>query len=156
MKKRILLLISIIAFTHLFAEARKVDYSFDSPQKPWDKQNVENADFAYHNPSLNAGIILSSQCEQKESEPTLEVLFRHLFIDFENKTIISQTREQLDDKEALVTELEADYGGERFRFLSVIAKRKACVYDLLLIAPPNSFDKARSDFEKIVKSFKFK
>lgn len=156
MKKRILLLVLLIALTFSLGEAQKVDYSFDSPQKPWVNQRTENADFAYHHPSLNAGMILSSRCEQKASEPTLEVLFRHLFIDFDNKTITNQMKELLDGKESLVTELEADYGGERFRFLSVIAKRKACVYDLLLIAPPNNFDEAKGDFEKIVKSFKFK
>jgi len=153
-----ILLIALVLTTLIWStsEAKKLSYSFDPPQKPWIGETQKDADFSYRNPSLGAGIIISSRCEGNAAEPPLEVLFRHLFIDFENKTVINQQKTELDGKEALTTELEANYGGERFKFLSAITKQSACVYDMLLISPPENFEKVRNDFENILKSFKFK
>ena len=157
MKKRAVLALLVLLTVGLSgAHARKVDYQFEPPGKPWVKSRAKGADFAYRNPTLNAGIIISRRCEEGIAEPPLKILFRHLFIDFEKQNITKQRQFELDGKQALLTELTAEYGGERFKFISVITKRKTCVYDLLLVAPPDRFDEVRGDFEKLLNSFRFK
>jgi len=154
--KFLMLLAVVIAIGWSTVEARKLNYSFDPPKKPWEKAKATNADFAYRHSPSNSGIIIGSRCEEGAADPPLEILFRHLFIDFENQEIASQSKIELDGKEALKTELAADYGGEHLKFLSVIVKQKACVYDILLIARPAKFGEVKDDFERLLNSFKFK
>ena len=149
-------LIAAVAIGWFTAEARKLDYSFAPPDGSWKKTRAKGADFAYIHQPTNSGIVISSRCEEGAADPPLRILFRHLFIDFETKNITSQRTIELDGKEALLTELTADYGGEHLKFISVIVKRRACVYDLLLIARPSEFDKVKADFEKLVGTFKFR
>ncbi len=82
----------------------------------------------------------------------LTSLTQHLFLQFTERTQLSQTNVSLDGREALRTEISAALDGVKKQYLVYVLKKDSCVYDFMYIAA-DSAPGSRAEFERFVQGF---
>lgn len=101
--------------------------------------------------SKNATIFFSSQCERFSDSP-LEALRAQLLNGLSDIHFLSEKRETVADREALISELLGKIDGvERFLKIMVIRKNR-CVFDGVFSSPPEEKDLA-NEFDRLAQSF---
>ncbi|MDN3515632.1 MAG: hypothetical protein NG747_14700 [Candidatus Brocadia sp.] len=129
-------------------------YTVSMPGKGWEPLKIGKEDIVLWYKQHHAMIaIISSEIENKGL--SLEMLNRHLFLGMTNKEIISKEPVLVDNQSALHTILEGKMDNNKLKFDAYIIKMGDTVYDLVYWAPCDSFEDVRSDFERMVMSFKF-
>ncbi|HEX7670047.1 MAG TPA: hypothetical protein VF395_10710 [Polyangiaceae bacterium] len=137
---------------HVF---RNDDLSFRVGGTPegWHPIDAEGALLAFRDDQAPASIAVSGRCGKDGDDVPLEALTHHLFLQFTDRTVESQTRIQLDGREALRTELSAKLDGVPKRFTVYVLKKNSCVYDFAYVAPVTSGTAGQPRFEAFVQSF---
>ena len=123
------------------------------PPAPWVPASVPDVDVAFRHPSAAATIAAFSDCEAPRRAP-LRILARRLFFGLKEREVVGQETLSLDGAEALRTVVRADQGGTPVVVESVVMRRGACVYDLVLAAPPAAYPALRADFERVAAGWK--
>lgn len=111
----------------------------------WRRLEVEGALLAFRDDAANATVALNGRCKVDGDDVPLESLTQHLFLQFTDRTLQSQSRVSLDGREALCTELTGALDGVAKKYLVYVLKKDGCVYDFMYIAavasagPPAEF-----------------
>ncbi len=129
-----------------------VRYRAEKPPAEWKPVDVDNADLAWHNPTLGAAILMNTHCEGVEDAP-LEALTQHLTIGMTEREILAQRKFMHSGREALETEMTAKLDGVQRHMELLVIKKDGCVYDIVLDAPPDRFPAARAQYERLRDSF---
>jgi hypothetical protein len=118
----------------------------------WRRLDVEDARLAFRDDSANATVAVNGRCGLDGDDVPLASLTQHLFLQFTERTLISQTKLSLDGREALRSELSAALDGVKKQYLVYVLKKNSCVYDFMYIAA-DSAQGSRPDFERFVQGF---
>jgi hypothetical protein len=94
-----------------------------------------------------------SSCEGPQRAP-LRVLARRLFFGLKEREVVEQEPISLDGAEALRTVVRADQDGTPVIVESVVVRRGACVYNMVLAAPPADYPPLRPDFDRMAAGWK--
>jgi len=134
---------------------RSDELSFRVEKTPaeWRPINAEGALLAFRDDSASSSVAVSGRCGKDGDDVPLEALTHHLFLQFTDRTVESQTRVQLSGREALRTDLTARLDGVEKHFTVVVLKKNGCVYDFVEIAPPAGGTEGRKRFDAFVDSF---
>lgn len=118
----------------------------------WRRLELEGARLAFRDDSANATVAVNGRCGLDGDDVPLASLTQHLFLQFTDRTQISQTKLSLDGREALRTEISAALDGVPKRYLVYVLKKDNCVYDFMYIAA-DSAPGSRAEFERFVQGF---
>jgi len=118
----------------------------------WRRLDLDDTRLAFRDDSANATIAVNGRCGLDGDDVPLTSLTQHLFLQFTDRSLISQTRLSLDGREALRSELSAALDGVKKRYLVYVLKKDNCVYDFMYIAA-DSAPGSRSEFERFVQGF---
>lgn len=130
---------------------RHTEFGVNSLSDRWQKKSFRHADLFFAHKDHDASIYINAQCE-KFSDSPLEALTAQNLIGMGSYTIVKQQRIMLNDREALVSEIEVNLDGVN-RFLKMMVYRKnRCVYDAVLVADTEHSDVTK-DFDDMVMSF---
>jgi hypothetical protein len=132
----------------------EVSYEVGSLQAGWRRVEVarEN-DAAWSHGKLASVVQVNASCNPELDIPH-EALTGHLMIGFTEREYESQQRVPLAAREALRTHVRAKLDGVPRELLLYVLKKNGCVYDFVLVGPPDErFDRARDDFERLVQGF---
>ena len=134
---------------------RNDDLSFRVGRTPegWHPIDAEGALLAFRDDQAPASIALSGRCGKDGDDVPLEALTHHLFLQFTDRTVESQTRIQLDGREALRTQLSAKLDGVVKHFTVFVLKKNGCVYDFAYVAPVSAGAEGEPRFDAFVQSF---
>ncbi len=140
-------------------ERGKIDheatYRFGSPGDGWQPLDQKGRQVAWFNKSLDAAILLESQCES-HGDSSLEQFTDHLRIDFRQWEIKSQEVTKLVDRDALHTIVVASIdGGVQTQMELYVTKKNGCLFDLEYVAAPASFEAGRAAFARVVAGFEY-
>jgi hypothetical protein len=124
----------------------------DTPQD-WRRIDADGALLAYRDDSAPASIIVNARCGKDGDDVPLASLTHHLFLQFTDRDIESQTALTIDGREALNTQLLARLDGVQKRFSVFVLKKNGCVYDFVHIAPPEAPETSRREFATFVQGF---
>ncbi len=114
---------------------------------------ADHNDLAWSNDASQAIVQVNSTCAA-DSDVPLTALTNHLLIGFTEREIRSQETHPLDEREALVTNVNAKLDGVPRSLLLVVLKKDGCVYDMSLITPDDaSLAAVRPAFENFVSEF---
>jgi hypothetical protein len=120
----------------------------------WKRLDVDGDDaIAVRDPATGTVITISARCGRDGDDVPLEALTKHLFIQFTDREIVSETKVQLDGREALRTELTARLDGVQRRFRVYVLKKDGCVYDFSEIATDRASAESDRVFEDAVRGF---
>ena len=150
--------IAVAALLAGCAAGRVVDGAYENPATgfriplppaPWVQVSIPDVELAFRHPSAGGTIAAFSSCEGSPRAP-LRILARRLFFGLKEREVVEQAPASLDGAEALRTIVRADQTGTPVIVESVVARRGACVYDLVLVAPPGAHPALRPAFESVV------
>ncbi|MGK5081680.1 hypothetical protein WDW37_00120 [Bdellovibrionota bacterium FG-1] len=130
----------------------------DAEHRDHENTSTEVSDVAFqakHAPSI---IALNSACRPtvETQDKSLQELTHELLLGISD---ISERNEQnltVQATPALKTTLEGKMNSKPIKVSCVVLRRKACVYDLLYMSPPEYFTETESDFDHFVASLRLK
>lgn len=135
--------------------AREASFGFGLPGPSWRAlRKVEDVQVAWVSDSLDAVITVHAQCAD-QGDSSLEQYTDHLRIDWTAWKVVEQVELRLVGRAALRTIVDAELDGVPRRNEVYIVKKSGCLFDLIYSAPPESFDKGRADFTRVVEGFRF-
>jgi len=131
------------------------ELSFRLPGTPrgYHPIDPQGALLAYRDDDAASTIAVSGRCGKDGDDVPLAALTHHLFLEFTDRDIESQTNLMLDGREALRTSLTAKLDGVEKRFDVFVLKKNGCVYDFMRVARPGPDDEGRKVFENFVEGF---
>lgn len=130
---------------------KSTEYSLQTPPQ-WEAISRGESDRAFRTPS-KAIVSVTSSCERDE-EVSLPLLTKHLLIGSRKQIFRSQSPLNIHGKEALFSDVEAQYGSKSTFLNLVVLKATPCVFDFSMVAS-NAITKTDSEtFLQWIKSFK--
>jgi hypothetical protein len=123
-----------------------------APPVGWQPVPRDGVDHAWLEPRHDAVITANGLCHG-HGDPPLGVLANDLLIDTTARRVLLEETVPLDGREArhLVVSLRLD--GVPLVYDLYVMKKDGCVYDLVLIAPPRSYDVVAEGFGTFVAGF---
>lgn len=139
-------------------EYRDKDVAFRLGPVPLNMREVKTDDarVAFQNDQAGATVAIGARCDQESDDVPLQALVQHLFLQFEDRTILSTNEFSLDGRAALRTELKARLDGVWRHFVVVVMKKDNCVYDFLHVdggGDSTTLRQSRADFSKMIEGF---
>ena len=130
-------------------------YSFSVPPTPapWRSLGVSDAALAFDDTSSGATIGVNGRCDRDGEDVPLKSLTQHLFINFTERDIHTETVVPFDGREALRSDVTAKLDGVPRRFVVWVMKKDKCVFDLMYMAPTDRFQAGIGAFDTWVKGF---
>lgn len=119
---------------------------------------TEIADVAFQSKSTSSIISLNSACRKFPETPPqdLRTLTNLIFLGITDITLRQEEPLTIQNKPALQTTIEGKLGGESMKVRSVVLRRENCIYDLVYLARPQTFEQGVHDFSQFVASLKVK
>ena len=125
------------------------------PAAPWTVVHATESRLELQHPATRAGILAHAECGDRIGRQDLPVLARRLFVGLAGREVIENGAVTLGGLPAVhaVLETRGTGGDDRMRVEAYVTKSERCVYDLVYVAPPESFAERRDDFRRVVESF---
>ncbi|MCI0483494.1 MAG: hypothetical protein L0Y78_02805 [candidate division NC10 bacterium] len=124
------------------------------PRSGWQVASSPGADLALRNAGADASIAVSASCPEQETGP-LPALARHVLFGLRQVEWLRQEPIQLDGVAGLETVVRGRVEGAPVQVRSVVIRRRGCLYDLLFVAPPETFEARGADFEAFLAGWEF-
>lgn len=126
--------------------------------KSGDINSTEIEDVAFQSKSTAAIVSLNSACrDSKEYEnKDLRSLTNVLLLGAADVTLRDEKELTVSGNPALQTTIEGKINSEKIMLRTVVIKRRTCVYDLVYVARPQTFDAHVEDFSHFVASLRLK
>lgn len=110
-------------------------------------------DLTLRHPTLGAGVMVHGTCEGNPPRRPLPLLARHLRFGLRDVEVEAQEELRLGGHPALETRWRGRLDGRPVVGRGVIVKARGCVYDLDLVARPESFEQVQTVFGRLLGSF---
>lgn len=134
-------------------QSEKLSFRTGPAAEGWERIDTSHGLLAFRGEQAHATVLVNGRCGLDGDDVPLPALTAHLFLRFTERQIDEETLLPFDGREALRTVMTAKLDGVPMRFEAVVLKKNGCVYDFVLITPPESFDSARPGFERFVDGF---
>jgi hypothetical protein len=113
----------------------------------WHEKSFIRADLYFEHEDKNASIFISSQCERVSDSPP-ESLLAQLLVGLGKYEIMSQNYLYIQDREALMAEVNITIDGVKRYLKGMIYKKAPCVIDAVFNAPKQSI--LTQDFDAMI------
>lgn len=130
-------------------------YRVTIPDSGWTVVDGSRADLELRRADGRAGMLAAAACGPATSRRRLADLERQLLLGLRERETLEEGETSLAGRRGVhvVVEGRMQDSAERVRIESYTVKDGRCVYDLLYVSPPASFESSRGDFARFVGSF---
>jgi hypothetical protein len=131
-------------------------YRVTIPGRDWAPADESPADLDVRHRATTAGIAVHAVCEGAAPRRAPDVLARQLVIGLRDRAVVERGTIEIAGRPASRVVLDARLGDSRatVRVETVTMTDDRCVYDLMHVAPPATFDATHDDFTRFVGSFR--
>lgn len=131
----------------------EADFQVGELGPEWTRLRVRDQnDLAFvHGPT--SGVIQANASCQPGLDIPLEALRNHLLIGFTEREVLEERRIQVDGREALDMHVRAELDGVPVEFRLTILKKNDCVFDMALVAAPDTFGGLEPQYEAFLGGF---
>jgi hypothetical protein len=119
----------------------------------WRAIDVDDALLAFRDDPANATVALNGRCGVDGDDVPLASLTQHLFLQFTDRDLETQTPLSLDGRGALRTEISAALDGVKKHYVVYVLKKDGCVYDFMYIEGARADKDALARFDGFVQGF---
>jgi hypothetical protein len=133
--------------------AGKVCYRMGALPAGWRVVHFESAAIGFYSQDIGGIIEANASCRDDAEATPLEALTRLLLIGYTDRSVRSQAKVALDEREALRTQVDAKLDGVPMSLELLVMKRNGCIFDLSYAAPPDRFPRGSDDFASFVHGF---
>lgn len=124
------------------------------PSADWERQDSGGADYAWFHADHLATIYADSNCRRRFQEGPLSDLLTHLTAGIAKGSPIREESMRLDDRAALMRVYDGAVDGVPVRLGAVVVNKDRCTYDMVYVAPPESFEAGWADFVTVTSGFR--
>jgi hypothetical protein len=114
---------------------------------------ASEADLALRQPQLDAGLLANATCEGKIPRRPLPVLVRHLRFGLREVRDLVEAPVELGGLAGRASRFRATLDGAPVAVQAVTLAGPRCVYDLVLVAPPETMAAASAGFAELTAGF---
>jgi hypothetical protein len=114
---------------------------------------ASDADVALRRPAADAGLMAHATCEGKTPRRTLAVLTRHLRFGLRDVRGLDEVPVVMAGQHGVRSRFTARLDGVPVAVGAVTLQGHGCVYDLVVVAPPERLPAVAGDFERFAASF---
>lgn len=118
--------------------------------------STDSSDLAYQSQRTAAIISLNSACRPASSKESLSEVSRLLFLGILDVSEREERETRVDEQPALETTVRGVLNQEPVKLRAVVVRKAECVYDLMLIARPETFSNHEADFGRFVSSLRLR
>jgi hypothetical protein len=129
-------------------------FAIAEPPASWRRIEVGHASLAFEDATSGVDVLVNGRCDRDGEDVPLRSLVQHLFIQFTDRSPIDERIEPFDGREAMRASLTAKLDGVPRRFVAWVLKKDGCVYDVLLVAPPDASEGTIGAFDAWTRSFR--
>ncbi len=122
------------------------------PPPGWERIGSD-ADLAFRRPALDAGLMAHATCGGKTPGRSLAVLARHLRFGLRDVRDLDEAPVELAGRRGVRSRFTARLDGVPVAVGAVTIEGRGCVYDLVVVAPPERFPAVAEDFGRFAASF---
>jgi hypothetical protein len=119
----------------------------------WERTETD-ADLALRPPAAEAGLMAHGTCQGRASQRALSVLARHLRFGFREVQSLDEAPVEMAGLHGLRSRFTARLDGLPVSVGAVTLQGRGCVYDLVVVAPPERLAAVAEDFERFAASFR--
>jgi len=119
----------------------------------WSKVEPGSADRAWHHAGISGTIYADSNCGSRYEDRDLGALADHLTWGVALGAPVREEPMTLDEHAALVRVARGSIDGIAVQVGMMVTKQGDCIFDLLYVAPPSTFEQGWPDFTTIVGGF---
>jgi hypothetical protein len=130
-------------------------YRVTIPGADWTVTDARGADLALTHKDQRAAMLVNASCGRDRSNAPLAVLARHLLTGVRDRSVIAREEVSVNGSVARHSIVEARTAdtGEPVTIELYVMRDERCLYDFLYVAPPETFETRRSDFDRLVRTF---
>jgi hypothetical protein len=139
--------------SHLQARRMEGRYAIGAPGDGWQRMKAGEADRAWYAQKLSATIYSDSNCASRYEDGHLPDLLAHLTFGVANGEPLHDEEMVLDGRIALVRSWKGNLDGLQVQVGAMVTKKHHCIYDVLYVAPPSTFDAGWDAFLTVVQGF---
>jgi hypothetical protein len=136
---------------------REATYRFGVPGQAWRpvrERGFKGVQVAWIEPRSAGVIEIHGQCDE-QGDSALHQYTDHLRIDWTDWTVVEQREETLVGRTALRTVVTGKLDGVARSSEILVLKKDGCLFDLRYSTRPDSFERGRGDFDRVVRGFRF-
>jgi len=137
----------------VYVDAAK-GFRVELPRSAWQVTQSPGADLALRHADVDASMAVSGSCTEQE-RGSLPALARHVFFGLRQVEWLRQEPIVLDGVTGLETVVRGSWEGAPIQVRSVVIRRKGCLYDLIFVAPPETFEARDADFDAFLAGWQF-
>ncbi len=129
-------------------------YRLGDPGRGWERVDAGGADRAWHHAGISGALYADSNCGRRFEDGKLEDLTTHLTFGVARGEPEHSESRTLDGRAALVQITAGEIDGVGVKVGSMVTKKNACLYDVLYVAPPTTFEQGWPAFVALLEGFK--
>lgn len=155
------LLLPVLALATLPAcassrQARRLEGRFElgDPGANWARVKPGGADQAWFHGGLMASIYADSNCATRFDDRPLDKLAQAAVYGVATSQALRQEDRTIDGRDGHLRVVDGRIDGVVVRIGVAVLKKDDCVYDLVYMAPPTTFDSGWDAFEQVIGGFR--
>jgi len=122
-------------------------YDLGDPGGGWSRVKAGGADRAWWHADLGASIYADSNCGPRYDDSPPAELAERLLFGVTDREAVSAQDGTLAGRDSHTARIRGRLDGVEVEVAATVVKKHFCVYDIVLIAPPSTFEAAWSAFE---------
>ncbi len=121
----------------------------DVPQA-WHRVDVEDAALAFRN-DHGSSVLVNARCNIRADDIPLVALTNQLVMGTTDRQYVKEETISLDRRDALHSVMRAKLDGVELVWDAYVMKKDGCVYDMVLVTPPERFEQESAPFDQFAK-----
>jgi len=113
----------------------------------WHRVDVEDAALAFRD-DHGSSVLVNVRCNVRADDIPLVALTNQLVMGTTDREYVKEETVQLDRREARHTVMRAKLDGVELVWDAYVMKKDGCVYDIVLVAPPDRFEQGSASFDR--------
>ena len=118
----------------------------------WRRSKIDGTALAFDHAALHATITAFANCKGIE-DVSLSALVQQELVGVEKRDVVTKSEAAVDGREAADWVVKGELDGVPVEMELLVTRQSGCVYDLVLVSSPATFESARADFAGFVKGF---
>jgi hypothetical protein len=119
----------------------------------WRRIDMKDVSLAFRDDAHEATIFVNARCGAPDDDAPLGALTAHLLMGTTDREFLTEETVSFDAREAKHSVLHAKLDGVLMAYDVYVMKKNGCIYDLVLVAAPETFAQSAAAFERFAVAF---
>jgi hypothetical protein len=140
---------SPVTFENGVYHGHGISFGVGDVPSSWHRVDVDDAPLAFRD-DQGSSVLVNGRCNLRSDDVPLVALTNQLIAGTTDREFLKEETIPLDKREARHTVLKAKLDGVDLVWDVYVMKKNGCVYDVVLVTPPDRFEQRSAAFDRFV------